>query len=93
MHGRRLAFALALGLIAIAGGAVAASAQVKVVDAGGREVAIRDASRILCIGGDVTEIVYALGAGARVTAVDKRAGQCRRARSAPIARRIMTRFA
>ena len=44
--------------------------EVKVVDAGGREVAIRDASRILCIGGDVTEIVYALGAGARVTAVD-----------------------
>ena len=31
---------------------------------------IADASRILAIGGDVTEIVYALGAGARVVGVD-----------------------
>jgi iron complex transport system substrate-binding protein len=70
MHGRRPVFALALGLIAVAGGAVAASAEVTVVDAGQRQVVIRDASRILCIGGDVTEVVYALGAGGRVTAVD-----------------------
>ena len=40
------------------------------VDAGGRSVRVTDASRILCIGGDVTEIVYALGAGDRVVAVD-----------------------
>ena len=39
-------------------------------DAGGRAVRIADASRILPIGGDVTEIVYALGAGARVVGVD-----------------------
>ena len=41
-----------------------------VTDAGGRSVRIGDASRILAIGGDVTEIVYALGAEARLVAVD-----------------------
>jgi iron complex transport system substrate-binding protein len=70
MHGRRLAFALAWALIAIATAAVAAEAEVTVVDASGRGVLVKDASRILCIGGDVTEITYALGAGGRVTAVD-----------------------
>jgi iron complex transport system substrate-binding protein len=48
----------------------AAGADVVVRDAGGRDVRISDASRILAIGGDVTEIVYALGAGARVVGVD-----------------------
>jgi iron complex transport system substrate-binding protein len=48
----------------------AAVAEVTVVDAAGRSVRIGDASRILSIGGDVTEIVYALGGGARVVAVD-----------------------
>jgi heme transport system substrate-binding protein len=43
---------------------------VVVTDSGGRQVYITDASRILSIGGDVTEIVYALGAGARVVGVD-----------------------
>ena len=37
---------------------------------GAGSVRIADASRILAIGGDVTEIVYALGAGARVVGVD-----------------------
>lgn len=41
-----------------------------VTDAGSRQVRITDASRILTVGGDVTEIVYALGAGARVIGVD-----------------------
>jgi iron complex transport system substrate-binding protein len=50
--------------------AAPATAEVTVVDAGGRSVRIADASRVLCIGGDVTEIVYALGAGGRVAAVD-----------------------
>ena len=45
-------------------------AEVTVVDAGGRSVRVSDASRILSIGGDVTEIVYALGAGDRVVGVD-----------------------
>ena len=51
-------------------GTPAAAADVVVTDAGGRVVRIADASRILAIGGDVTEIVYALGAGARVVGVD-----------------------
>lgn len=50
--------------------APAAVADVTVVDAGGRSVRIADASRILSVGGDVTEIVYALGAGDRVVGVD-----------------------
>jgi iron complex transport system substrate-binding protein len=70
MHGRCLALALAWALLASIGGPGVASAEVTVVDASGRGVLVKDASRILCIGGDVTEIVYALGAGARVTAVD-----------------------
>jgi iron complex transport system substrate-binding protein len=70
MHGRRLALALAWMLLAIPGQTVAAHAEVTVVDASGRGVRIGDASRILCIGGDVTEIAYALGAGGRITAVD-----------------------
>jgi iron complex transport system substrate-binding protein len=70
MHGRRLAKVLAWALLAAAAGPAAARAEVTVVDAGGRSVRVTDASRILCIGGDVTEIVYALGAGDRVVAVD-----------------------
>lgn len=70
MHGRRLTIALAWVLLAIAGYAAAVRAEVTVVDAGGRSVRVTDASRILCIGGDVTEIAYALGAGDRVAAVD-----------------------
>ncbi len=70
MRGRRLTIALAWVLLAVAGPAAAARAEVTVVDAGGRSVRVTDASRILCIGGDVTEIAYALGAGDRVAAVD-----------------------
>jgi iron complex transport system substrate-binding protein len=70
MHGRRSAIALAWALLAIAGGVAAVRAEVTVVDAGGRSVRVTDASRILCIGGDVTEITYALGASDRVAAVD-----------------------
>jgi iron complex transport system substrate-binding protein len=70
MHGRHLAIALAWTLLAAAACPTASQAEVTVVDAGGRSVRVTDASRILCIGGDVTEIVYALGAGDRVAAVD-----------------------
>jgi iron complex transport system substrate-binding protein len=48
----------------------ASGGDIVVTDAGGRQVRITDASRILAIGGDVTEIVYALGAGARLIGVD-----------------------
>jgi iron complex transport system substrate-binding protein len=71
MHASRgcapAARALALAAALLAGPAVA---EVTVVDAGGRNVRVADASRILAIGGDVTEIVYALGAGNRVVGVD-----------------------
>lgn len=48
----------------------ATAAAVTVVDGGGRSVAVDDATRILSIGGDVTEILYALGAGHRIVGVD-----------------------
>ena len=70
MNGRRLRIALAWALLAVAGAPAMSRAEVTVVDAGGRSVRVTDASRILCIGGDVTEIVYALGAGERIAAVD-----------------------
>jgi iron complex transport system substrate-binding protein len=59
-------------VLGVAAGALApaSAADATVTDAGGRQVRIADASRILAIGGDVTEIVYALGAGSRVVAVD-----------------------
>jgi iron complex transport system substrate-binding protein len=73
MHASRTgavpAWAFVLALLAALAPRTAA-AEVVVIDAGGRNVRVGDASRILSIGGDVTEIVYALGAGARVVAVD-----------------------
>jgi iron complex transport system substrate-binding protein len=71
LHRLGAALAFPLLLAAAAGtGSIATAADVTVVDAGGRNVRITDASRILCIGGDVTEIAYALGASDRVAAVD-----------------------
>lgn len=62
------------GLFAIAAAILmafpAAAADVSLTDAGGRTVQIADASRILAIGGDVTEIIYALGADGRLVGVD-----------------------
>lgn len=43
---------------------------VTVIDAYGEEVVITDASRIITVGGSVTEIVFALGAGEQVIARD-----------------------
>ena len=60
----------ALLAVRLPDGAARPRADVTSTDAGGRSVRIADASRILAIGGDVTEIVYALGAGARVVGVD-----------------------
>ena len=48
----------------------AALAQTKVVDGSGREVTVTDTSRVLSIGGDVTEILYALKADGKIIAVD-----------------------
>ncbi|MFG1478089.1 ABC transporter substrate-binding protein [Xanthobacter sp. V4C-4] len=49
-------------------GPVAAEA---VVDARGRAVEVKDTSRIVSIGGSVTEILFALGLGDKVIAVDQ----------------------
>ncbi len=48
----------------------AASGPVTITDATGREVTINDTSRIVTVGGTVTEITFALGAGGQVVAVD-----------------------
>lgn len=45
-------------------------AQTTVLDAHGQSVMIRDTARVVAIGGTVTEIVYALGAGASLVGVD-----------------------
>jgi len=62
-----------LRLLAVAGLALcsnAALADTTVVDGSGRQVHIADTSRILSIGGDVTEILYALKADGKIIAVD-----------------------
>jgi iron complex transport system substrate-binding protein len=65
---RRVAAALlALAMIACLPGAVNAET---VRDASGRSVEVKDANRIVSIGGAVTEILYALGLKDRVVAVD-----------------------
>jgi iron complex transport system substrate-binding protein len=47
-----------------------ARAEVAIKDASGRGVKVADTSRIVAIGGDVTEILYALKADAKIAAVD-----------------------
>lgn len=42
-----------------------------ITDAAGRKVEIKDTSRIVSIGGAVTEILYALGVGDKIIAVDQ----------------------
>jgi iron complex transport system substrate-binding protein len=64
----RSGFYAAIILAASSWAAVASAWTVK--DASGRTLEIADASRIVTIGGAVTEIVYALGFGDRVVAVD-----------------------
>ena len=61
------AFCLLAGMIAWASAAGAA----EVVDARGTTVETGAGKRIVTLGSDVTEIVYALGAGDRVIAVDR----------------------
>jgi iron complex transport system substrate-binding protein len=48
----------------------AMATDVTLTDAGGRSIQIADSSRILSIGGDITEIIYALGAEGRLVGVD-----------------------
>jgi iron complex transport system substrate-binding protein len=58
-------FVLAATLIA-----PAAADAITVRDASGRSVEVKDASRIVSVGGAVTEILYALGLSERIVAVD-----------------------
>src|SRR4051812_9643521 len=48
----------------------AAAGAVTVRDASGRSIDVKDASRIVSVGGAVTEILYALGVSDRIVAVD-----------------------
>lgn len=73
LPGRRfqLLFGLAFA-VAITCGAIvqAVAAEREIEDATGRKVTIGNTNRIVTIGGDITEIVYALGAGGRIIARD-----------------------
>lgn len=57
--------------VAILLGGAPTFAQSIVVDAKGREVTVASSSRIISLGPDVTEILYALGAGENIIAVDR----------------------
>jgi iron complex transport system substrate-binding protein len=46
------------------------AAAIAVKDASGRDITIADPTRIVSVGGSITEILYALGLGGRVVAVD-----------------------
>lgn len=59
--------ALLIALVA----APAAAAPVTIVDAAGRSVTVADTSRIVAVGGTVTEILYALGLEDRIAGVDQ----------------------
>lgn len=67
---RRALVALALALAAWPGLAPDAASAVTVTDAQGRVVQVDDASRMVSVGGAVTEILYALGLQRHVVAVD-----------------------
>jgi iron complex transport system substrate-binding protein len=61
---------LAFGLAALIASGPAYSAGVVVRDGSGQSVTIRDNSRIVSIGGAITEILYALGLEQQVVAID-----------------------
>jgi iron complex transport system substrate-binding protein len=64
---QRLLLPLVLAFLA----APAVAAPVTLVDAAGRSVTVTDTSRIVAIGGTVTEILYALGVEDRIVGVDQ----------------------
>jgi iron complex transport system substrate-binding protein len=72
MPGRRVVHALQCVALAstLAFSAAAAAEDVVIHDARGRDVTIGHPTRIVSIGGAVTEILYALGAEDRIVAVD-----------------------
>lgn len=72
--------AAAVGLVALA---APAAAEVSITDVEGRAVVVRDASRVVSVGGALTEIVYALGAEAKLVGVDTTSVHPAAARSLP----------
>ncbi|MFG1418887.1 ABC transporter substrate-binding protein [Xanthobacter sp. V0B-10] len=72
--------ALALLVVPFAWGPAVAGA---VVDARGRSVEVKDTARIVSIGGSVTEILFALGLGDKVIAVDQTSRYPAAARALP----------
>jgi len=73
LSGRRFPFlfGLAFAIVITCGAIVQSVAAERVIeDATGRKVTIGSTDRIVTIGGDITEIVYALGAGDRIIARD-----------------------
>lgn len=74
MHDGGLRLAVLATLVLLLGAILAfgsAYAQQAVTDAKGRAVTIGSAQRIISLGPDVTEILYALGVGDRIVAVDR----------------------
>jgi iron complex transport system substrate-binding protein len=63
----RFASACLAGLLALA---AAEAHAVTVVDAHGRSVNVKDSSRIVSVGGAITEILYALGLEKQIVAID-----------------------
>ncbi len=74
MHQSGYGSLLAAGLLAAAACAAlppdAAAAERTIADSSGRQVRIADTSRLVAIGGDITETLYALGAADRIVAID-----------------------
>ncbi|MEG6509894.1 ABC transporter substrate-binding protein [Methyloligella sp. 2.7D] len=61
---------IVLAAVAVLLAPLSARAEMTVTDAGGREVKIEDTSRIVSIGGDITEILYDLNQDGKIIAVD-----------------------
>jgi iron complex transport system substrate-binding protein len=69
-HSARIVAILASAAIFCTGAPMRMSFAATVTDAGGRKIEVADTSKILSIGGDITEILYALGLSSRIIAVD-----------------------
>lgn len=69
-HSARIVAMLAAAATGCAGAPSPQSLAATVTDAGGRKVEVSDTSKILSIGGDITEILYALGLSSSIVAVD-----------------------
>jgi iron complex transport system substrate-binding protein len=59
-----------LSTAAVIASAMTTRAEQTITDASGRQVKVADTSRILSLGGDVTEILYALKADDKIVAID-----------------------